>query len=186
MANYNSIYEKLVEDENDVLGRVAYSLYKQQKVEYIKSFKSEHNREPTPEDLKQFNASTNTNTAVEGYGIRAQYLINEFLELVLDERAKELDEAYEKRIQDFEKENSETTRKAIEKNNENIEEFSKKISSFMRTSYLHGVAQNIIASVLMGLALFFLFIASSDISFDDILKAYLSPQKSQNASSLQK
>ena len=32
---YNYIYSKLVSDETDILGHIAYSLYKAEKVEYL-------------------------------------------------------------------------------------------------------------------------------------------------------
>lgn len=37
--NYNFIYSKLVESENDLIGHIAYSLYKQQKIQHIEDFK---------------------------------------------------------------------------------------------------------------------------------------------------
>ena len=50
---YNFIYSKLVRDEDDFVGHIAYALYKAEKVAYIEKFKSEHGgQEPTEEDLK--------------------------------------------------------------------------------------------------------------------------------------
>ena len=47
---YNFIYSKLVRDEDDFVGHIAYALYKAEKVAYIEKFKSEHGgQEPTEE-----------------------------------------------------------------------------------------------------------------------------------------
>lgn len=35
-SGYNYIYQELVTDENDILGKIAYSLSKRQKIEYIR------------------------------------------------------------------------------------------------------------------------------------------------------
>lgn len=35
--NYNTIYSKRVANETDIVGHVAYSLYKESKIEYIKN-----------------------------------------------------------------------------------------------------------------------------------------------------
>jgi hypothetical protein len=39
-SSYNFIYEKLVESEDDINGMIAYSLYKREKIEFIRSFLS--------------------------------------------------------------------------------------------------------------------------------------------------
>ena len=50
---YNYIYKQLVEDRGDIIGHIAYALYKEDKIEYINKFKEEHNNnEPTEDDLK--------------------------------------------------------------------------------------------------------------------------------------
>lgn len=36
--NYNYIFSKLVNAEDDVVGLLAYAIYKQQKIEYIEDF----------------------------------------------------------------------------------------------------------------------------------------------------
>lgn len=48
---YNHIYSVLVENEQDTLAIIAYSLYKRQEIEFIQAFKIKHDREPKDEDL---------------------------------------------------------------------------------------------------------------------------------------
>lgn len=40
---YNYIYEKLVTSEDDVLGLIAYGMYKQHKIEFISKIKEDNN-----------------------------------------------------------------------------------------------------------------------------------------------
>lgn len=54
--NYNYIYSQLVEDRKDIVGHVAYALYKEDKIAFIGRYKEEHGgEEPTEEDLQPFN-----------------------------------------------------------------------------------------------------------------------------------
>jgi len=50
--NHNVIFENLVENERDFIGIVAYSLYKQQKVEWIRNFNKSNGRPPDEKELK--------------------------------------------------------------------------------------------------------------------------------------
>lgn len=41
---YNFIYSKLVESETDIIGHIAYSLYKTDKIDFINKFKSNNKK----------------------------------------------------------------------------------------------------------------------------------------------
>jgi len=45
-AAYNFIYEKLVENSDDINGMIAYALYKRDKIDFIRSFRAKHSRPP--------------------------------------------------------------------------------------------------------------------------------------------
>ena len=51
-VKYNYIYEKLVTANDDVLGLIAYGIYKQHKIEFITKIKEEQHRDPTEEECK--------------------------------------------------------------------------------------------------------------------------------------
>ena len=58
---YNHIYSRLVESKGDIIGHIAYALYKDDKIVYISHFKEEHNgKEPDEDDLKPFNDISST------------------------------------------------------------------------------------------------------------------------------
>lgn len=46
----NLIYSKLVEDDADIIGMVAYGIYKRHKIEFIDSIRKEYDREPNDEE----------------------------------------------------------------------------------------------------------------------------------------
>ncbi|SLM31655.1 hypothetical protein MTBBW1_410010 [Desulfamplus magnetovallimortis] len=56
----NYIYSELVEGKNDVIGALAYSLYKQQKIECITDFEKKYERRPTEEELAPFKEISNS------------------------------------------------------------------------------------------------------------------------------
>ena len=51
-TRYSFIYNNLVSNSGDFIGLVAYSIYKQEKIEYIKKFEDAHQRSPNPDELK--------------------------------------------------------------------------------------------------------------------------------------
>ncbi len=48
------MFDRLVADDRDVAGLVAYSLYKLSKREWMKSFRDKHRRMPTPEEIEAY------------------------------------------------------------------------------------------------------------------------------------
>jgi hypothetical protein len=71
---YNHIYSVLVENEQDTLGIIAYSLYKRQKIEFIQAFKEKNGREPRDENLAPFHDVSNSPSQIEGYRNQASQL----------------------------------------------------------------------------------------------------------------
>ena len=53
-VSYYHIYNALVADDNDIVGKLAYSQYKRQKIEYILAFKEKHGELPNDADLAAF------------------------------------------------------------------------------------------------------------------------------------
>lgn len=54
-GQYNWIYKDLVSDNNDIVGHIAYSIYKREKIDHIEDLKKNNNgADPTFEDLAPF------------------------------------------------------------------------------------------------------------------------------------
>ncbi|QPS10323.1 hypothetical protein EZI45_29755 [Delftia tsuruhatensis] len=83
MSDYNFIYKKLVQSPNDVVGALAYALYKEEKIAYISSFKTEHDRDPNEQELQAFHRVSNGQPRIEAYQMQAQGLLQKFLDDVL-------------------------------------------------------------------------------------------------------
>lgn len=69
---------------------VAYSFYKRQKIEWIKTFTEDSGREPTPEEMAHFLRLSNMPSQVESYKEQAVSLIDAFLEATLAEKAEDV------------------------------------------------------------------------------------------------
>lgn len=75
---YNFIFRDLVRDENDLVGLIAYGLYKQHKIEFIESFKSANTgQDPTDEDYKAFAMTSCTPSSLKHYRDTAESLLQQ-------------------------------------------------------------------------------------------------------------
>lgn len=90
--NYNYIYKQLVEDENDIVGHIAYSLYKAEKIEYINKFKDEKGREPNEDELKPFHESTCVSGSLSRYKYAAASLLQTFMSNSIGESFQQVEQ----------------------------------------------------------------------------------------------
>lgn len=74
---YNYIYSKLVSNQADVVGMLAYSIYKQHKIEFIKDFKQKKGFAPTDTDIDNFIMSSVTASQLEKYKESAVAILSE-------------------------------------------------------------------------------------------------------------
>ena len=92
MADYNNIYELLVRDKSDMVGRIAYSLYKEEKIEWIKRFKIENKREPTDDEIeKEFHVSQRQKGCRERYRMQAEGILQEFTDNTLEQSVSQIE-----------------------------------------------------------------------------------------------
>lgn len=82
--NYNYIYSNLVKEDSDLIGHIAYSLYKKSKIEYIENNKTDGNSLSDIE-LIPFNKFSSTESSVESYRIKAELIVQGFIDYVLEE-----------------------------------------------------------------------------------------------------
>lgn len=75
---YNFIFSRLVEDKNDLVGLIAYGIYKQHKIEFIQSFKDENDgQEPSEDDYKSFAMASCTDASISQYRKTAEILLQQ-------------------------------------------------------------------------------------------------------------
>ncbi|OOF22974.1 hypothetical protein [Salinivibrio sp. IB872] len=96
---YNFIYDQLVDSEDDIHGIISYSVYKRQKIQFIKDFKSKNDgNDPSEEDLKPFNDLSMSDAQLEFYKSEATFLTQSFLENVLEADLKERETYFSARV----------------------------------------------------------------------------------------
>lgn len=83
------MFPTLVDSENDIVGQIAYSLYKKHKSEFLSSL----DRDPTDDELIAFKKSCQTEAAVELYRAKAEEILMEFSRNTLSEHAKEIEDS---------------------------------------------------------------------------------------------
>lgn len=134
--DYNFIYSELVQDDDDILGIIAYSIYKRQKIEFIENFKEQNKVPPTDKDLKSFNQLSNSQSQLQSYKLQAIDLSERFLEVALEAKAEEIEKFYENK-------------------------YTQEVRNY-RPSFWSGVAQSMVGSVVFVFVIgFFIFMTWS-------------------------
>ncbi|WP_301162007.1 hypothetical protein [uncultured Winogradskyella sp.] len=87
---FNHIYEKLVSDKNDIVGHIAYSIYKQDKIDYIKS-KKKGETAVKNKTLKAFHEISSSESSIESYKIKAELVLQAFFENTLEEMSTDIE-----------------------------------------------------------------------------------------------
>lgn len=77
--SYNFIYNLLVKGEDDIVGHIAYSLYKADKIAHIEQFKREEGREPEESDLEAYHRISATPSNIARLTMHASAIINDAL-----------------------------------------------------------------------------------------------------------
>lgn len=89
---YNFIYRELVQNWDDIVGHVAYSLYKENKIQFIEKFKKDHGgKEPTDEDFENFHRISCLPDSIENYKRSAVELLKSFMNALLADEVKEIE-----------------------------------------------------------------------------------------------
>lgn len=91
--SYNFIYRELVEDQNDIVGHIAYALYKADKIKFIEKFKEDHNSsEPTEKDLEPFHNISCIEGSLDRYKLTAVSILQRFLDYSLEDSTNKIEE----------------------------------------------------------------------------------------------
>lgn len=124
---YNYIYRSLVEGKDDIVGHIAYALYKEDKIAYIEKFKKDNdNKDPDEADLKPFHDTTNAEGNLDRLKLMAVSILQEFTNGTLEET-----------IKDIEKE-------VINKHKEHLSDIIQPIKpKGLGNSYFHSIIQSI-------------------------------------------
>lgn len=152
MQSHDSVITKIVENEKDIAGMIAYYSYKDHKVRFCQSIKKEHNRSPTEDELNIFLLSIDDN-----YIDKLRIQANRFLKIFVEESAEEIIKNEVKKAND-----------EIEKTEaQNNKELKMALSVTKQPGYWYGVSQGIVASfcfvIIIGILAFMLSSVSIDV-----------------------
>ena len=92
---FNYIYSKLVSGETDIVGHIAYALYKAEKVAFIERYKQDNEgRNPTEKEIEAFHNTTGLDGSIERYKARAFQILNSYSDKTLKAATKQIEEDY--------------------------------------------------------------------------------------------
>ena len=148
--NYNKVYETLVTNEDDIVGFVAYSLYKKSKQEYITAFEKENNRKPTSEEILT-HVLCSEMPSLKLYRARAEQIVTALLRQAADEKQKELEKVFQRKLWEYVK-------------GYNPPSLLDKFFTFFKSSW-SGVAGNFITTFIV---ILFLYSVSTQASKDSL------------------
>lgn len=80
----NRIYDHLVEGEDDVIGLITYSLYKQDKRDWLVSWMAQHGTEPTADQTEAFTNAQMTAAQRERYRNAARQVLDAYASVAVD------------------------------------------------------------------------------------------------------
>lgn len=82
----------IVEDDTDVIGHIAYALYKEQKIKFIEKKKDGNpERHLSEEDWQHFNEVTCTDENIQRYRLQATEILQNFVDDALRETIKQIE-----------------------------------------------------------------------------------------------
>ena len=103
--SYSKVYKLLVHRDDDLVGQIAYAIYKQQKIEKITRFTTQNNRPPSDDELTSFMENAESETQLRFYNDRAVSILKDFLEQSLtteiDEIKAQLKDEYDTKINEI-------------------------------------------------------------------------------------
>lgn len=74
--DHNEIFLKLVTGDEDIIGLVAYSLYKQNKIDWMRAFEERSGRAPNDQEFAAYIIGENTPRRVSTYRFLAESTVN--------------------------------------------------------------------------------------------------------------
>ena len=148
--SYNKVYESLVSDQDDIVGFIAYGLYKKSKQEYITTFENKFHRRPKPDELLT-HVSCSEMPRLNAYRKEAERTLQFLLEQAVSEKQSELEKDFQSNLWKY-------------VNNYEPPTPVEKIFTFCMSAF-SGVFGNFLTSVIVILLLYCL---SSQVSKDNL------------------
>lgn len=94
---YNKVYESLVKNQDDIVGFIAYGLYKKSKQDYIKAFRNKHSRDALDDEIATY-VSCSELPRLKAYEKEAQRILKELLGLAVSDKQEKLEDDFKKKL----------------------------------------------------------------------------------------
>ncbi len=94
----HSTYSSLVESDDDLIGHVAYALYKRDKLKFCDSVHQKHGRMASTQELETFIHAAGMPTRIRAYRAEAELLLESFSEEMLDLATQDIQAEYHKKL----------------------------------------------------------------------------------------
>lgn len=149
---FNYIYAKLVRHENDMVGHIAYSLYKKEKIAFISDWKLKNPGKEIPEDvIETFNTSASTEDYIKNHRTLANQILQKFCTNLWAAKVDEVE------------------KKCREQQIEDLKQIIAPINTPRWKQYMHGSLQSVIGAfifaVILALCSLVNFFHSYDVKF---------------------
>ena len=82
---FNFIYTKLVQADEDLVGLIAYGIYKKHKIEFIEKIKADTGHNPTDDDCQAFYSTCTTDSQLGHYRMQAEAMLSETISSIARE-----------------------------------------------------------------------------------------------------
>lgn len=103
------MYSQIVNDENDIVGLIAYALYKQHKIEFFKEVrKANGGSEPTEDEIQAFIRSSSTSSQIKKYRAEANGILSD---VVISVAQEQINQAESEMLHDYEEKISQSVKK---------------------------------------------------------------------------
>ncbi len=96
---FNFIYSQLVRANDDLVGLIAYGIYKKQKIEFIEKMKSDTGHDPTEAECQAFYSTSTTDSQLKYYRTQAETMISETISSIAQEELTNFEREMHKNYQ---------------------------------------------------------------------------------------
>jgi len=181
------VFDRLIQQEGDYIGMIAYGLYKKNKIEYINDYKLKNKGErPSNDDLLRFQENHCLDRQLKLYRESAENITADFFELLIEDEYKKINKeresiksekiTLEKRDSELKKKETEfkETEKLIKSRERNIklrEKYYNLKPNHWFKDFSYGVLQSVTASfIFIGLAILILFAIDNHIDLIEFFR----------------
>ena len=134
---YNFIYRRLVQSESDMIGHIAYSLYKAEKISWIEEHKAANEgREPTEAEFEKYHDACCSGQRISNYRSMASGILQAFMGGSTDDMAEQVAR--------------EVSDKVTAHINKNVAPLMPQRESW-KSRYFHGAMQSMIGAIVLPL-----------------------------------